>query len=416
MEYQSKLFKRTKDALLLSKNPFFTLYVFFHLLALIIQNNTYKLFNWLKYTSVSKALFSSSKRFVKISPPLFTNVNNSQYFPDTFDLPEPHEVIKYTNVYGYVTLYNGLLYKNNRLISKSSHKHWDERAVKIFGHYYSSFLFDMVMDRQAKRYNIVEQKPGKKYLWVHDWFNFYHWYGETVIRIWAAKNMLKDSIVLLPEHYKKWKFVHYTLAQIPGLEIEYLPETASKTYYLKEVYLVTNKNYCDHYDLPLLNDLRQHFTLPIRQKYNIPAKPFRKILSVRKNAGTRNIANIAAMQAFLAPLGYEFVDFDAHEPEEQIKIMCETRVFISVHGAGLTNTLFMPAGGHVLELHRELRKNENQGVHSKIYWKQSSALGINYSFLLCKAEDPTTHYYEGNVVVDMGEFAAAVDFIEEYPQ
>jgi capsular polysaccharide biosynthesis protein len=414
MEYQSKLYKRTKDALFLTKNPFFALYVFFNIATLIFQNNTYKLFNYIKYTGLTKILFSNSKRFVAIKSPIYTNIDKKVYFPDTFDMPEEHTITHHTNVFAYVTPYNALLYKNNRLIAKSAHKHWDERAVKIFAPYFSTFLFDLIQDRAKNHYHTVVQKPGKKYLWVHDWFNFYHWYGETVERIWAAKDILKDSIILLPAHYQRWKFVQYTLNNIPDIEVEYLPESDSNTFYLKEVYLVSNKNYCDHNDIAITNQIREHFTTPIKKKFNISGKPKRKIISVRKNVGTRNIANMQQVLEYLQPLGYEAIDFDAYEPEDQIKIMCETHVFLSVHGAGLTNMLFMPAGGHVLEMHRELRKKENQGVHSKIYWKQASALGINYSFLLCKPEDASTHYYEGNILVDMSELKEAISFIEQY--
>jgi capsular polysaccharide biosynthesis protein len=414
MEYQSKLYKRTKDAFFLTKNPFFALYVFFNIATLIFQNNTYKLFNYIKYTGLPKMLFSNSKRFVAIKSPIYSNVSKRKYFPDSFDMPQEHTITHNTNVFAYVTPYNALLYKNNRLIAKSAHKHWDERAVKIFAPYFSTFLFDLIQDRANNHFHTVVQRPGKKYLWVHDWFNFYHWYGETVERIWVAKDILKDSIILLPAHYQRWKFVQYTLNNIPDIEVEYLPESDSNTFYLKEVYLVSNKNYCDHNDVAITNQIREHFTAPIKKKFNISGAPKRKIISVRKNVGTRNIANMQQVLEYLQPLGYEAIDFDAYEPEEQIKIMCETHVFLSVHGAGLTNMLFMPAGGHVLEMHKELRKNENQGVHSKIYWKQASALGINYSFLLCKPEDASTHYYEGNILVDMGELKEAISFIEQY--
>lgn len=413
MEYQSKLYRRTKDALFLTKNPFFAFYVFSTIVVLIFQNNTYKLFNYLKYTRVSKVLLSGSKRFVPIASPVYANVDKKKYFPDSFDMPQKHTITFHTNVFAYVTPYNALLYKNNRLIEKSSHKHWDERAVKIYSLYYSTFLFDLIQDREKKRYYTVIQKPGKKYLWVHDWFNFYHWYGETVERIWAAKDILKDSIVLLPEHYKRWKFVQYTLDNIPGIEVEYLPESDCNTFFLKDVYLVSNKNYCDHIDIDLAQDIRKHFTTPVKKKYNLPDVTTRKIISVRKNVGSRNIANMPQLLEYLKPLGYEAIDFDDYEPEEQIKIMCETKIFLSVHGAGLTNILFMPAGGHVLEMHRELRKNENEGVHSKIYWKQASAMGVNYSFLLCKPEDPTSSYYLGNILVDIDELKKAISVIEK---
>ena len=51
-------------------------------------------------------------------------------------------------------------------------------------------------------------------------------------------------------------------------------------------------------------------------------------------------------------------------------------LLIGVHGAGLTNMLFMPPGGMVLELLPPLCATAS-------YWGIASALGITYRHLVC---------------------------------
>ena len=65
--------------------------------------------------------------------------------------------------------------------------------------------------------------------------------------------------------------------------------------------------------------------------------------------------------------------------------MSETRSLASIHGAGLTNMLFMKGGGNILELRRE---NDNE---SHCFYALSSDLGHDYYYLNNKGTSDHTH-------------------------
>ena len=47
-------------------------------------------------------------------------------------------------------------------------------------------------------------------------------------------------------------------------------------------------------------------------------------------------------------MGFETVYTEELSFAEQVRLFSETRCLVSIHGAGLTNLMFMPPGGHML--------------------------------------------------------------------
>ena len=77
----------------------------------------------------------------------------------------------------------------------------------------------------------------------------------------------------------------------------------------------------------------------------------RRIVLIRRSA-SRRIANEAAIVAALAVLGHEVevVDFATLSYEAQIAAVLKARVLIGVHGAGLTNLLWLQDNAAVVEI------------------------------------------------------------------
>jgi capsular polysaccharide biosynthesis protein len=86
--------------------------------------------------------------------------------------------------------------------------------------------------------------------------------------------------------------------------------------------------------------------------------------------------------------GFQIINAEDCSLEEQVKLASATRCFISNHGAGLTNILFMNPGANVLELRHRADKTNN------CYFSLASAAGLNYFYQTCEpavaGEDPHT--------------------------
>jgi capsular polysaccharide biosynthesis protein len=79
---------------------------------------------------------------------------------------------------------------------------------------------------------------------------------------------------------------------------------------------------------------------------------------------------------------------------------------IALHGAGLTNMMFMPKGSIVYELRFE---NDFQ---NNCYYTLSSEFNHAYFYQLCTTEQEGQETHDGNVVVNTEEFAKNLTEIE----
>ena len=78
--------------------------------------------------------------------------------------------------------------------------------------------------------------------------------------------------------------------------------------------------------------------------------PYKIIYISRRKARGRFILNEEALEAMLAEFEAESVCLEDFSFKEQVTLMQRTRLLISIHGAGLTNMMFMQEGGTVIEI------------------------------------------------------------------
>ena len=76
----------------------------------------------------------------------------------------------------------------------------------------------------------------------------------------------------------------------------------------------------------------------------------RRVYVTRSDAGTRMVANEPALIDLLSRYGVEVISLTGLSVVQQAAAMANCEFLISPHGAGLTNMMFMPPGGVVIEL------------------------------------------------------------------
>ena len=92
-------------------------------------------------------------------------------------------------------------------------------------------------------------------------------------------------------------------------------------------------------------------------------------------AGLDRLPICLRFRVFSSRWAIELVDPGALPFQQQVELFASAQLLIGVHGAGLTNMLFMPPGGCLLELLSSLRHCELLGI--------AHALGITYRHLVC---------------------------------
>ncbi|MCB0501088.1 MAG: glycosyltransferase family 61 protein, partial [Bacteroidetes bacterium] len=104
--------------------------------------------------------------------------------------------------------------------------------------------------------------------------------------------------------------------------------------------------------------------------------------------------------------GFEIIHAENYSLKEQIEIMNNTSVLMSVHGAGLTNMLFMPSGGKIIELRLA---GDN---HNNCYFSLASDLELDYYYLQCQPNNITEDQHTADLKLDPKQLDHFLIFLE----
>jgi capsular polysaccharide biosynthesis protein len=215
---------------------------------------------------------------------------------------------------------------------------------------------------------------NKSYLLCFDAWSaeHYHWFCDVLPRIYLLKDVLKDYTMLLPDTaYMKTIGIRILklLNLYPG-DIEFIkPRELVK---VKCLSLITKVATTGQINSVLIQNIKQVLSQSVSNNHT-PIS--RKLYITRDKTRYRKVLNEPEILAVLKDFSYETVRYEDLALKEQIEITSECKSLISIHGAGLTNMLFMPANGNVLEFRR------NKIYHNQCYWHLADSLNLNYYYL-----------------------------------
>lgn len=240
---------------------------------------------------------------------------------------------------------------------------------------------------------------------------FYHWMTEAVPRALVCLDNVPDVTFLLPNDPRYAKFAE-SLSFIGAGNVEYFPE--GRNVIVENALLTTVPRRFGTVAPVLLNRVREAFLQKLNSRDPQLAGK-RRIYVTRKLARGRRVANESEVVRLLEQFGFEVVAFEEHSLAEQVAMMSEAEALVTIHGAALTNMMFMPENGAVLEL-----LPEKQGIwdfnivrmslkHDPCYVRMASAMGLRHFAMQCQPVDcrhRSTHM--ADIFVDLVELESAV--------
>jgi len=294
---------------------------------------------------------------------------------------KPHFFIIKQNCFAYISSDMGIVFKNLIIDNDTIHGRFDKRNLEILKPYdtlvFENYLAQVVHKNSAL---VLKKDNSKKYLLIHHWFNYYHWFTETYCRLLSMSEDLESYTLVLSEKLRDIPFVQDSLKMLPLLNIEYIKDGCIVEF--KKLYVVNNKKYCDNYAVKELFQLQNLCKSHLNINTISTPKKADRIFIVRGKDYSRNIINIQEVKELLIPLGFDFIEMEAYSFFEQAALMQQVRILIGAHGAGLTNMIFMKEGAHIMELHREI--NSHKDHHSTVYWRLAGVLKHHYYYQFCK--------------------------------
>lgn len=235
---------------------------------------------------------------------------------------------------------------------------------------------------------------GTQYILIHDAWSqsYYHWMVDALPRLMAVRHELGHSVLLLPATYKQ-DYHEQTLQALGVTSIEYLRPHIR--YVTPELLVPARLARVASYNPVVMQELQ---ALLLAKFPPLPQANLGERLYIsRARATRRKVLNEAEVVGYLQKRGFAVVYLEDHNYTEQVSIMARVRCLVSIHGAGLTNILFMAPGAQMLEL-----QMQDDGTNH-YYYTLAADLKVEYYYQFCVPNNSALTVQDADLTVDLHE-------------
>ena len=231
----------------------------------------------------------------------------------------------------------------------------------------------------------------KAILFVDNWScNYFHWFTDVLPKLYLLSIDNYGVPVILPKYFTKYTYITESLKLFPEIKIfwlaEYQKAKISKLIFIPN--LATTGNYNDVIIRRLNVFLKEKLSVN-----KIEAKE--RVFISREKAPTRKILNWKESVEVLKKHNLKMQAYEDLCWSHQIELTSQSELLIGVHGAGLTNMLFMEPGSTIIEL----RKKDD--CKNNCFFSLASALNHKYYYLLCEVDNEHEITQKNNFYVNL---------------
>ena len=297
---------------------------------------------------------------------------------------------------------SGLVCTSAGLIRECTHHTWKwqyETCQKEASRYYH--------DAQDDPQNLITFDDEETYLVIHHpWYrNYYHWLNEAMFRLWMVKDETKEMILLLPPQDELPKFALDSLKLFTFKSVYHIP--SKKSVLVRTVCMPELKPTMASYSRTGLRGLNEMFIDYFNTLSNVNLGE--RIYISRGKSRRRWIVNEEEVIDAVIQYGFTVVYNEDYSFSEQVSLYSNAKYMISIHGAAMTNMLFMREGSTIFELCKQW--TDINDTHNFIFWYMADALGFDFYHQLCKPTDPEEHYFTANIWVDINLLKRNLDMM-----
>jgi capsular polysaccharide biosynthesis protein len=244
---------------------------------------------------------------------------------------------------------------------------------------YTRSVLERAPDYYAPKRRPTVAKSGNYFSLLVIWsksLNYYHWLHDTVERLFRVQPHLPEDIrYIVPLNLQP---IHLETLRLVGIREDQLsPFDGEEVWQLERLYFSNCTTHSGHDWREADEWLRDG----ILEAYQIdPKGPTRRLFLSRRLASSRRVINEPLVEEYLEQFGFETCMPEALTFREQVELFSQAQVVVSIHGAGLTNILFAPAGLIVVDMIPP-SKMEN----AYLFWTMSVELRHRYWYFA--AED-----------------------------
>lgn len=211
--------------------------------------------------------------------------------------------------------------------------------------------------------------------------NYYHWLVDTLPRLLLVQGAYPQHLLLLPAPLPPRHTPDYVTSSAEALGFShFFPLNTRQLLHARQVIVPELTAESLYQDPALIQRVRAI----LLAKLSPVRTGRRRIYASRSTQNVRRVANEAELLPLLLAQGFEIVHFEKLSFLEQVSLLNETSIFAGVHGANMTNLLFLPPGAAVIEL--------LSAAHGDLcYFRLASCVDQPYYCVPCAPTHPELH-------------------------
>lgn len=227
--------------------------------------------------------------------------------------------------------------------------------------------------------------------------NYFHWITEVLPKMYYLYYVDNKTVFLLPENYNQ----DYQLStlKILGANFAFFKEDII---FFKKVTLFSGfSEYPGYYEPKTL--------LPVRslliKNYLTSEVACDFVYVSRRKAARRKVLNEDEIQVILLNHNFKIFYLEELSFSQIVQLFRKAKVLISIHGAALTNMIFMEKGSIVFELMKE------KVVVDKCYFFLANTLEMKYYYQTCKSKNEDESHVFADIYADAELFEKNIELI-----
>ncbi len=298
------------------------------------------------------------------------------------------KIINYQNIF---LTRSGIGLKHFKLVEETIHQYKGKRK-----HFLQYALYQFFFKRKIRL-------KGKYFVIHNHWCpGYYHWITEALPRMLRTESLVGDRVLVLPESFKEG--LYDSLQPLYSGPVFWIPQ--NKNLRIENLLVPENPPFSGQYDANIFFQLREKYLMSLNQM-NLGVSTNRKIYISRSKANRRKVVNEKEITDALIGQGFSIVNFEDYTFWQQVLLMSCAELVVSIHGAGLTNLLFMKENGGVIELQKKPNQSEEVDV---LYKDLANVMKLNYKVLMCESALANESIYTADIVVNLNQLLNLITF------
>lgn len=287
-----------------------------------------------------------------------------------------------------IIIYNGFIPFNSaeNLIGNQDetfyYTHW-RKAIEQF-----------IVCKYGKSLNSIRLTDSQLYFSIHTpWFGYFSWVTTCLPRLLKVIEKYPNAVLLYPQEWDSIDYVKESLKYFTNLSLKKIP--IDHHVFVSNYLLEPCRSWTSHFDKSDLFEIRRFFKNKISK--DLLGSKSRVYIS-RSKSNRRKIVNEVELEKLLISMDFKIVNMEDYSFIEQVKMMNETSILLSSHGAGLTNINFLNENSKVIEftpLIQDISKFRFP------FWRMSNLLNLSYYCMFCEVIQKTSDQYDADISVDL---------------